>query len=266
MKNSRSAKPIYHVPALEKALDVLEALAASSVPQSLADLARALNRTSSELFRMLTVLERRNYVLRDPLSGSYSLSLRLYELGHSHSPVERMVRVASRPMRELADNVRESCHLSVLNRGSLVILMQMESPEKLRLSIEVGARFPALHTSSGRLLLAYLPERELEDFLESDSEAQALSRSERNRLRAQLREIRQTGYAVAESESRAGMKDLVVLAGNPDIGVTAALAVPCLLGGRDEKDVKRILTALQACAWQITRTLGLKADQKSHGG
>ena len=158
MGSSRSIMPKYHVPALEKALDVLEALAASSVPQSLADLARTLKRTSSELFRMLTVLERRSYVLKDPVTGSYSLSLKLYELGHTHSPVERMVGVASRPMRELADDVRESCHLSVLSRGSLMILMQVESPEKLRLSIEVGARFPALHTSSGRLLLAYLPE------------------------------------------------------------------------------------------------------------
>ena len=265
MKSSRSVKPKYHVPALEKALDVLEALAASSVHQSLADLGRTLHRTSSELFRMLTVLERRSYVLKDPLSGSYSLSLKLYELGHSHSPVERMVRVASRPMRELADDVRESCHLSVLSRGGLTVLMQVESPEKLRLSIEVGARFPALHTNSGRLLLAYLPESDLEAFLANDPEARALNRNDRSRLRAQLREIRETGYGIADSETRAGMKDLGVLVGNPDIGVTAALAIPCLLGGRDEKDLKRILTALQACAWRITRTLGLQPVGNSPG-
>ena len=169
-------------------------------------------------------------------------------------------------MRELADDVRESCHLSVLSRGSLMILMQVESPEKLRLSIEVGARFPALHTSSGRLLLAYLPERELEDFLANDPEARALGKNDRNRLRAQLHEIRETGYVVAASESRWGMKDLVVLVGNPDVRIAAALAIPCLLGGRDEKDVKRILAALQACAWQITRTLGLHADESSPAG
>jgi DNA-binding IclR family transcriptional regulator len=56
----------YFAPALEKGLDVLEALAVARTPQTLAQLARTLNRTSSELFRMIDALEKRFYIIRDP--------------------------------------------------------------------------------------------------------------------------------------------------------------------------------------------------------
>jgi len=250
--------PKYHVPALEKGLDILEALAATAVPQSLAGLARTLNSTSSGLFRMLTVLERRKYVIKDPISGNYSLSLKLYELAHTHSPVEQIVKAASRPMRELSDKVRESCHLSILSRDKLVVLLQMESPEKVRLSIEVGARFSAIHSTSGRLLLAHLPEEELRSFLQADPEYQEMARKDRERLLHELDKLRVSTYSISDSESRPGMKDIAALVGNPQIGVIAALTIPCLLGGRSEQDLKRLRNALLTCANQITVALGLQ--------
>jgi DNA-binding IclR family transcriptional regulator len=67
----------YSVPALEKGLDILEKLAASPVAQSLSEMACKLGRTSSELFRMLNILERRGYLEKDPASGKYTLTLRL---------------------------------------------------------------------------------------------------------------------------------------------------------------------------------------------
>ncbi|MGH9454797.1 MAG: helix-turn-helix domain-containing protein, partial [Terriglobia bacterium] len=57
-----SSPPHYRAPALEKGLDILEALAAARVPQSLSEMARLLKRSASELFRMLNLLERRGYI------------------------------------------------------------------------------------------------------------------------------------------------------------------------------------------------------------
>ena len=150
----------YRVPALEKGLDILEALAFVSAPQSLADLARTLGRSSSEIFRMLNCLEARHYIARDEHSGNYALTLKLYELAHTHSPVEQLLRVAAQPMEELAQTLRESCHLSVLHQGWLVVLSQALSPEPVRLTVEVGGRFSMVHNVSGRLLLAQLPATE----------------------------------------------------------------------------------------------------------
>src|SRR5215471_8115325 len=96
----RTRQSNYYVPALEKGLDILETLAASSRPLSLADLSRTLQKTSSEIFRMVDTLERRHYIIRDTVTGGYRLSMKLYELSHMHSPVEHLMRAAAGPMRE----------------------------------------------------------------------------------------------------------------------------------------------------------------------
>jgi DNA-binding IclR family transcriptional regulator len=116
---SKKAKPSYFVPALEKGLDVLEALASASGPQTLTELARDLDRSSSVLFRIIDALEKRAYIARDPVSGTYHLTLKLYELAHTHSPADQLLKAATFPMRVLADTIHESCHLSVLAHGKL---------------------------------------------------------------------------------------------------------------------------------------------------
>jgi DNA-binding IclR family transcriptional regulator len=125
--------PVYAAPALEKGLDILECLAEQRVSLTQTQLARVLRRSPSELFRMLSCLEQRAYIRKDPVSGAYALSLRLFELSRTHSPYEHLTKAASRPMQALAESVHESCHLSVLHGARLLIVAQQESPEKIRL-------------------------------------------------------------------------------------------------------------------------------------
>jgi DNA-binding IclR family transcriptional regulator len=228
----------YPVPALEKGLDLLEFLSAQGVPQTLGDLARGLGKSASEIFRMLNCLERRGYIGRD--DGRYRLTLKLHTLAHAHSPVEQILRAAERPMRDLARELRESVHLSVLDGEDLVTLSQVESPNPRRLSIEVGARFPAQKTCSGRLLLAYAP-----NFSTSDAA-----------LRGRLAEIRKRGVSTADSESIAGVLDTAVLVGSPRTGTAAALCVPSL-GLLTRRPPRNIAAALKRCARRVNKTLGL---------
>ena len=243
----------YRVPALEKGLDILESLAASPASLSLADLARILNRSSSELFRMLNYLERRNYVIKEAGSGNYRLSLKLYALGHTHSPVEDLLKAATTYMQKLALTVRESCHLSTLSHGKLVVIAQAESPRKVRLSVGVGQEFPPIHTASGRLLLAYLPSDKLAVFLAEDPDFQKLNKTGQAKLRRNLIEIRQVGYSISENESHVGVKDTAVLVGNPDIDLSAALAIPSLTTTAPPDDSRKLLTALQHCAQKLQK-------------
>src|SRR5579863_3507804 len=193
MRPTPSRRLSYAVPALDKGLDLLEALAAQAAPQSQTDLARALGRSPSEIFRMLNCLERRGYIRKEELSGRYRLTLRLYGLAHTHTPVDGILRAADRPMRLLADQLRESCHLSVLWEGQLLVLAQVESPSRVRLSVETGGRFPATLTASGRLLLAHLGPEELQAHLSRDQEFARLSAAERRKLLAGLLEGRRSG-------------------------------------------------------------------------
>ncbi len=256
MARSSSDPPAYQVPALEKGLDILECLANQGVPLTQAQLARTLGRGPNELFRMLVCLERRGYIERDPASGAYSLTLRLFELSHTHSPFQSLLRAAVRPMRELTEAVLESCHLSVLHRGVLLVLDQEESPRKLRLSVAVGATFPVIHTVSGRILLAHLPQVEREELLRSNEDYAKLSPTEQKALLQRLDTIRARGFEEAYSETMEGVHDLAVLTGSPSGILKAALTI-ATLGRKQEPPRDDLLTALQHCAVEISRAAGL---------
>jgi len=217
-----AASPSYSVPALEKGLDILEALAASPTPLSLAELARDLNRGSAEIFRMLVCLERRSYLRREMVSGKYMPTLRLFELAHAHTPLKMLLDVAREPMRQVSALLGESCHLSVIERGKLLVIAREDSPESVRLTIEVGSRFEPKKTASGRLLMA--PE------LES---------------------------VAARDETIEGVDDLVLRIGSPEAAVHAALAVSWLRSRKGAKKSAAVLAALKSASKTIHQTLGI---------
>lgn len=250
--------PSYPVPALEKGLDILETLAAASVPQSLGELAVSLDRSSSELFRMLNCLEQRGYITREPVSGKYALTLKLFTLAHGHSVVEKLLRAAHVPMQRLSEKLRESVHMSVLDSGQLLVVAQEESPERVRLSIEVGGVFDPVATASGRLLLAHVSEEVRENSCASSPAWKALSARARATFQESLDEIRVTGTSFAESESIEGVRDVAVLVGDPACGVVAALAITRLLRRGQRGDESTMLAAMRGAAREITVSLGWK--------
>jgi len=220
----KAQSPSYSVPALDKGLDILEALAGSPVPLSLAELARDLNRGSAEIFRMLVCLERRAYLRRDPVSGKYAPTLRLFELAHAHPPVRMLLEVAREPMREVALKLRESCHLSVIERGQLLVIAREDSPESVRLAIEVGGSFDLRKTASGRLLRS--------------PGAETMS---------------------ARDETIEGVDDAVVRIGSPTGAVHAALAISWLRSRKGARKPAAILAALKEAADGIHQALGLRS-------
>lgn len=214
--------PSYAVPALEKGLDILEALAVSPTPLSLAELARDLERGSAEIFRMLVCLERRSYLRRDPVSGKYAPTLKLFELAHARPLLKTLVEAAREPMRRVTRELGESCHLSVLERGELLVVAREDSPESVRLTIEVGARFSPSRTASGRLLLDGA-----------------------------------LGAVTARDETIEGVDDAVVRVGGADGAVHAALAVSWLRSRKGARKPATVLAALRSAAAEIHRTLGI---------
>lgn len=216
--------PSYSVPALEKGLDILEVLAASPVPLSLAELARDLDRGSAEIFRMLVCLERRFYLRRDSVSGKYSPTLRLFEIAHAHPPLKMLLDVARGPMRDVTLKLRESCHLSVIERGKLLVIAREDSPESVRLAIEVGGRFEAKRTASGRLLLAAAG-----------------------------------ATMTARDETIEGVDDAVARIGSPGGPVHAALAVSWLRSRKGARKSAAMLAELKAAARNIESALGIKS-------
>lgn len=147
----------YAAPALEKGLDILEALCRSEQPLSQKDIAQRLGRSVGEIYRMVACLVSRNYVtLVD--ENSYGITTKLYELAHIHPPTHRLLFEATPIMQRLASALDQSCHLTVYGQGKQVVLFKVDTPSGMGFAVRAGAELDVLISASGRVLLAFQDE------------------------------------------------------------------------------------------------------------
>ena len=144
-------QPDYAVPALDKALDILELLADEPAGLAQSEIAEATGRSVGQIFRVLVSLERRGYLVRER-GGRYLLGTRLFDLAHRHAPLRGLEAVALPIMRELADSVRQSCNLAVLEGDRVRVVAQVESPADFGYRVRVGALFDVAGTATGEVL------------------------------------------------------------------------------------------------------------------
>lgn len=215
----------YSAPALDKTLDILECLSSKAVPLSQSEIASAIGRSPNEIYRVLVGLQERRYIVRGEVSGKYRLSLKLYSLAHTHSPMERLREAAALPLNQLAEDVRQSCHLSLLYDDKLIVASQVKSPEPVSLSISEGTIFPLMSTASGRVLLANMTEDGCLGALLKDKKYNALSEKEKAAFVKSLDQIKERNFYIGQSDITGGVTDCAAFVGQVEGGVLAAVAV-----------------------------------------
>jgi len=246
----------YNVPALDKALDILEYLSTSSTPLPLSTIAKELNKTSSEVFRVVNCLVKRNYLIKDPTVNAYSLSLKFFELTNSTPPIKRLIDACVLPLGELAKEIRFSCHVSVLEDGDLVVLYEQEGVDIIHVHVKAGFRTPATRGTSGKIILAQLDAAERESVLHRDAHYLSLSEEGKRALLEQS-----DGYAGLEcihkpSDMHSDITDIATFLPLPRFRY-AAIVVPVFQSSFDPPlriDVlkEKILTARD----KIRKSLG----------
>jgi DNA-binding IclR family transcriptional regulator len=242
-------------PALEKGLDLLEALAEEPGGLTQKALALRLGRSVGEIFRMLGVLERRAYIARDTATGQYGLTLRLFELANRHPPMRRLQSAALPIMQELARATGLSCHLVMANADRILVVAQAEPDRQMGWSVKLGAVFPLSEPYvSARILAAFQqPARRAEMVrimaTQPDASPEAV-------LTSRLDRIARAGYDMAPSERAAGITDISVPIIDHTGDATAALTVPHLpqAGLTAERD--DVLRLQRAAAQRITTAIG----------
>jgi DNA-binding IclR family transcriptional regulator len=144
----------YATPALDKGLDIIEYLAHDPAGATKSQLARELNRTVSEIFRMLLCLERRGYIAQ-VAEDRYSLTLKLFKLVQEHPPTERLITYALPIMERLAHDTFQSCHMGVIEGDHVVILAQVNAPSNQGFYVKLGSTVDLMDSSSGYVILAW---------------------------------------------------------------------------------------------------------------
>jgi DNA-binding IclR family transcriptional regulator len=242
----------YRAPALDKGLDILELLAGTEETLSQAEIAKALDRSPNEIYRMLDRLVRRGYVLRTQ-GDRYELTLKLFELAHAQPPIRRLVSQATPIMRRFAREADQACHLVIFDRNILVVVAQVDSPGYWNVSIRVGSRISMVNTGSGHVFLAFASPEEKALMLE-ESELGAPIRVPPD-FESRLETVRERGYEAMDSMQIQGVTNLSVPILGPAGTVIAVLTCPYTrrLDRRDAPDQAAVLKRLIRAADEISK-------------
>ena len=214
----------YRAPALDKGLDILELLSCTDAGLTQAEIAKALERSPNEIYRMLDRLVRRGYVVRTE-AERYELSLKLFALAHQHAPLRRLVSQATPLLRKFAQDAGQSCHLVVYQRGRVVVVAQFDAPGYWGLAIRVGAHVGLIGTGSGHVLLAFRSAQE-RVFMLAEHEAVAGEGAAPPDFDARLDEIRARGYELMPSRQTRGVINISAPVLAPDGSALAAVTCP----------------------------------------
>ncbi|EIJ40719.1 transcriptional regulator [Galbibacter orientalis DSM 19592] len=245
----------YKAPALEKGLDILEYLSNKALPQTQTEIAIGLNKSPNEIYRMLACLEYRKYIQKLS-TGQYALSMKMYQLSHRHSPVEGLTRTAKQHMDDLANKTNQSCHLSILHYGDLLVVSQSKSPGSVSLSIKEGSLFPLLQTSSGKVLLAFENEQKREHLLESNPFYNSQNSTFKKQFLKDLQKINKSGHNISSSELTLGVTDIAVPIFGINNEILCVLAISSIQPITKNVDTTLLLNELKNTATKINNELG----------
>jgi DNA-binding IclR family transcriptional regulator len=209
MSPGQGANPsLYKVQVLDRALAILDALALLRESASLAEIAAEVKLHKSSVHRLLMSLVRHRLVDRDSEDGRFSLGVRLFELG-TIAIARFNIRDRARPYLErLMYNSHETVHLCVLDNGESLYVDKIEPDRTVRLSSTIGHRNGVHCTAAGKVMLAWLAESEVDAILQQHGMrcCTANTLTTPAELKAELKVIRERGYAIDNEEHEEGVR------------------------------------------------------------
>ena len=241
---------------LEKTLDILEQLKRDANAPGLAQVARSVEMPKATVYRILTTLETRGYLDREP-GGGYRIAGKLFALQRDSSPGQDLLRAAPAILERLAAECRETVNLGTLDGGEVVVIATAESPQSVRMASKVGNRRYVHSTGIGKVLLASMADSAVKRLVKLKGLPRMTPNSigTQAALVAELERIRKQGYAVDDLENEIEGRCVAMrISGSGEPG--AALSIS---GPEFRMNLKRVRAMLpllkQACA-EITRELG----------
>lgn len=197
------------VQAVAKTIGILETLAEKG-EMTLTDLSTCVGSNKSTVYRFMCTLIDKGYVRRNAETDAYSLTLKLFQLGMCTYKRIDMIRFAQPILKRLSMLSEETVHLAILEDNRLTYLSKIESSYTLRVSMQskVGATAPEYCTGVGKVLLAWLDSKDLEEYLASNNFQCFTDHTITDRLQLadELQKIRKEGYAYDDEEHEYGVR------------------------------------------------------------
>lgn len=248
------------VPAVTRALDILELFLDGDGTLSAPDIVRRLQLPRTTVHELVTTLAARSYIVQVPgQPGRYRLGVRPYQLGSRYAEHLDVAAEGLQVARSVAGTCDETVHVAILEGTDVIYIAKVDSTHAVRMVSAAGRRLPAHCTSVGKMLLASLPDRELSARVPENVPLPAMtpnSITDPAVLREALAEIRRRGVAVENRESNTDVSCVAAPVYDRTGRVVAALSisVPMIRWSEDHRSELEQLAAKGAA--ELSERLG----------
>ncbi len=256
-----STKEGFVMQSVDRALSILQLLAEGSregLP--LTEISRQLELNQRTCHHLLSTLKARRFVGQDETTRRYRLGIKAVEIGQAAVQQVDLVRVALPHMEELMAAVEENVNLVIMDQDSVVYVAQVPCDRMVRMFTRIGERAPLHCTGVGKVLMAYLPEKERAELLTRMDLPRftAATICDRDVLEQELKQVAVQGYAMDAGEREEDVTCMAAPVRDYSKEVVAALSISAPSSRLDKVRQQALLPRLTATADNISRDLGYR--------
>src|SRR6201992_2648295 len=155
----------------------------------------------------------------------YSLRPKMLTLANTYTATSTLANAAQPILERMSAQLGESFSVATLDGEDIVYIARTSVTRVMSVDLHIGSRLPAFCTSMGRVLLAYLPQDQLEQYLSRATFTQFTPRTitSADKLRLALRNVRRNGYALCDQELEIGLRSIAVPVQAPNGRVVATV-------------------------------------------
>lgn len=239
------------VRSVERALDILGVLERAGQPMGLAEVARATNLPKATTQRLLSVLERRDFVQRE--RGFYRLGPGTITLAGAFLTGSSLLRAALPILEQMALHSGETVSLQVRRGFDRVVVQRVQSHHSLGYNLQIGQRLPLHLGAAGKLLCAAMPPEEMDQFLSQIRDVRRTGGEVLSieQFLTELDGIRNQGHAVSRGEREAGVVSVAAAVSKPGGGVLAVTAITGPAHRMSEQKIEQLSWEVRQAAQAI---------------
>lgn len=256
-KGMRSPAPGTGIQALDRGLDVLEALAAHD-GITLTELSAFLGQSAATMYRVLATLEQRRYVETSPERQEWFVGPEAFRLGAAFVRRTNIVERSRSVMRDLMSRTGETSNLGIEREGYVLFVSQVESHETIRAYYPPGARSPLHASGIGKALLSAFDEVRLEAFIKATTFTRFTDKTiaTAGKLREEVEATRQRGYSFDDEERTIGMRCVAACILNSHSEAVAGISISGPTPRMPDARIRKIGLLVTEAAREISRRLG----------
>ncbi|GGX99573.1 IclR family transcriptional regulator [Litchfieldella qijiaojingensis] len=199
------------VTALASGLEVILAFDGAHPRMTLSEVAARTGMNRARARRFLLTLHALGYVRKQ--QRHFELAPKVLQLGYAFLSANNYRTVIQQYLEDITAEIGESSSLGVLDGDDVIYVARSAAKHRLlAITLSVGTRLPAAHTSMGRVLLAQLPDAELDAYLERVTLTAYTDKSitDKAELRKCILKVRQQGYCIVDQEMDSGLRSLAI--------------------------------------------------------